>query len=170
MPDVGIDLPFWLGLGTHDYGGQPVDFSRVLNEIDSSITTYRWSAQAGSLEPVQVLPTLPPDFFGASTAAAIVATSDGRHVFASNRGQDGIAAFAAGHPSGYAVQRFGDGTTYLAGYSKSQGHSFSPGLGWTVMPEGAARAVILILSMLGSVAFYLWFVNRGRKVREVSVL
>ena len=67
----------------------------VLNELDSSITTYHWSAQAGSLEPVQVLPTLPPDFFGTSTAAAIVATADGRHVFASNRGQDGIAAFAA---------------------------------------------------------------------------
>jgi 6-phosphogluconolactonase len=67
----------------------------VLNELDSSITTYRWSAEAGSLEPVQVLPTLPPDFFGASTAAAIVATPDGRHVFASNRGQDGISAFAA---------------------------------------------------------------------------
>jgi len=43
------------------------------------------------------------------------------------------AAFAAVRPSGYAVQRFGDGKTYLAGYSKSQGHSFSPGLGWTVM-------------------------------------
>ena len=37
-------------------------------------------------------------------------------------------------------------------------------------PEGAARAVILILIMLVSVVFYLWFVNRGRKVREVSVL
>ncbi|MGK2850095.1 MAG: ABC transporter permease [Candidatus Limnocylindrales bacterium] len=37
-------------------------------------------------------------------------------------------------------------------------------------PEGAARAVILILIMLVSVVFYLWFANRGRKTREVSVL
>ena len=66
----------------------------VLNELDSTITTYRWSAQAGRLEPMQVLPTLPPDFFRASTAAAIVVTPNGSHVFASNRGQDGIAAFA----------------------------------------------------------------------------
>lgn len=66
----------------------------VLNELDSSITAYRWSG-AGSLEPLQVLPTLPPDFFGASTAAAIVATPCGRRVFASNRGHDSIAAFAA---------------------------------------------------------------------------
>jgi spermidine/putrescine transport system permease protein len=37
-------------------------------------------------------------------------------------------------------------------------------------PSGAARAVILILVMLVSITFYLWFSNRGRKRREVSVL
>ena len=37
-------------------------------------------------------------------------------------------------------------------------------------PQGAARAVVLIVIMLVSVIFYLWFVNRGRKTREVSVL
>ena len=37
-------------------------------------------------------------------------------------------------------------------------------------PEGAARAVVLIVIMLISVIFYLWFANRGRKTREVSVL
>lgn len=66
----------------------------VLNELDSSITTYRWSVQAGTLEPVQVLPTLPADFFGASTAAAIVVTPCGRYLFASNRGHESVAAFA----------------------------------------------------------------------------
>jgi|SRR5689334_22845854 len=37
-------------------------------------------------------------------------------------------------------------------------------------PQGAARAVVLIVIMLVSVVFYLWFVNRGRRTREVSVL
>ncbi len=37
-------------------------------------------------------------------------------------------------------------------------------------PQGAARAVVLIAIMLVSVVFYLWFANRGRRVREVSVL
>ncbi len=37
-------------------------------------------------------------------------------------------------------------------------------------PEGAARAVILILIMLVSIVIYLWFANRGRRTREVSVL
>jgi spermidine/putrescine transport system permease protein len=37
-------------------------------------------------------------------------------------------------------------------------------------PQGAAKAVVLILIMLVSIFFYLWFSNRGRKTREVSVL
>jgi spermidine/putrescine transport system permease protein len=37
-------------------------------------------------------------------------------------------------------------------------------------PQGSANAVVLILIMLVSIFFYLWFSNRGRKVREVSVL
>ena len=37
-------------------------------------------------------------------------------------------------------------------------------------PQGAAKAVVLILIMLVSIIFYIWFSNRGRKVREVSVL
>jgi len=37
-------------------------------------------------------------------------------------------------------------------------------------PQGAAKAVVLILIMLVSIVFYIWFSNRGRKVREVSVL
>jgi spermidine/putrescine transport system permease protein len=38
---------------------------------------------------------------------------------------------------------------------------------WT---EGSARAVLLILTMLVSIVLYLWFANRGRKTREVSVI
>jgi signal transduction histidine kinase len=41
--------------------------------------------------------------------------------------------FAHGAQSGYAAERFGDGKTYLVGYSKSQGHRASPSLGWTVL-------------------------------------
>lgn len=37
-------------------------------------------------------------------------------------------------------------------------------------PEGAARAVVLIVIMLVSIVFYLWFTNRGRRTRDVSVL
>jgi spermidine/putrescine transport system permease protein len=37
-------------------------------------------------------------------------------------------------------------------------------------PAGAAKAVVLIAIMLVSISFYLWFMNRGRRTRDVSVL
>jgi spermidine/putrescine transport system permease protein len=37
-------------------------------------------------------------------------------------------------------------------------------------PAGSAQAVGLILVMFISVTFYLWFINRGRQARDVSVL
>ena len=36
-------------------------------------------------------------------------------------------------------------------------------------PAGSAKAVVLIAVMMVSISLYLWFLNRGRKVREVSV-
>jgi len=71
--------------------GRPLAF--LVNELDSSVATCRWDAASGTLIPRHLVPTLPPDFFGASTAAAIVVTPCGRFVYASNRGQDGIARF-----------------------------------------------------------------------------
>lgn len=37
-------------------------------------------------------------------------------------------------------------------------------------PAGSAKAVLLIIVMLVTVTAYLWFINRGRRVREASVL
>ena len=41
----------------------------VLNELASTIATYSWDAESGSLGIVQILPTLPPDYTGENTAA-----------------------------------------------------------------------------------------------------
>jgi len=37
-------------------------------------------------------------------------------------------------------------------------------------PAGSAKAVVLILIMVVSVTFYVWFTQRGRRTRDVSVL
>ncbi len=67
----------------------------VLNELDSTITTYRFDAEHGTLAPIETLPTLPHDFAGASTTAEITVAPDGRFVYASNRGHSSVAIFAA---------------------------------------------------------------------------
>ena len=111
VPDKGLDRVFVLavdgerlaivsetamrpGAGPRHIAFHPrAPLAFLVNELDSSVATCRWDAAAGTLTPLHLAPTLPPDFFGASTAAAIVVTPDGRFVYASNRGQDGIARF-----------------------------------------------------------------------------
>lgn len=111
LPDKGLDRVFILAVGGERLaivsetamrpgaGPRHIAFhprtplAFLVNELESSVATCRWDAEAGTLTPLHLAPTLPPDFFGASTAAAIVLTQDGRFVYVSNRGQDGIARF-----------------------------------------------------------------------------
>jgi 6-phosphogluconolactonase len=67
----------------------------VLNELDSTTTTYRWEDKDGTLMPTQVITTLPPEFTGYSITAEIAVTRDGRCEHCSNRGHDSIAIFGA---------------------------------------------------------------------------
>ena len=72
----------------------------VLNELDSTMTTYRWDAGSGALTPRQVITTLPTDFTGYSTTAEIAVSGDGRFVYCSNRGHDSVAIFRADAETG----------------------------------------------------------------------
>ncbi len=72
----------------------------VLNEISSTVTTYYWEAERGHLRPVQILPAVPPDYTGENTSAEIAVSAGGRFVYASNRGHDSIAIFAANPTTG----------------------------------------------------------------------
>jgi 6-phosphogluconolactonase (cycloisomerase 2 family) len=69
-------------------------FAYVLNELDSSITAYRYDTDTGALEPFQLLPSLPDNFTGNSRAAEITVSADGRFIYASNRGHDSIGTFS----------------------------------------------------------------------------
>jgi 6-phosphogluconolactonase len=114
IPDKGVDRVFVLrldaaaaklslvghaamrpGAGPRHLVFHPtLPFAFVVNELDSTVATCRWHAETGVLEPLHLVAALPPDFFGASTTAAIVITPDGRHIYVSNRGQDGITRLA----------------------------------------------------------------------------
>jgi len=65
----------------------------VINELDSSVTTYRLDRERGSLDPIQVLPSIPASYTGNNTGAEIVVAPSGTVVYASNRGHDSIATF-----------------------------------------------------------------------------
>jgi 6-phosphogluconolactonase (cycloisomerase 2 family) len=72
----------------------------VLNELDSTVTSYAYVARTGQLTPRQVLPTLPETFPGNSRASEIQVDGEGRFLYASNRGHDSIAVFRIDPASG----------------------------------------------------------------------
>jgi 6-phosphogluconolactonase len=75
-------------------------YAYVVNELDSTVTTYRYHAGGGVLQPVQVVPATPPSFTGNNTGAEIAVAPSGSFVYASNRGHDSIAIFAVDHAQG----------------------------------------------------------------------
>lgn len=72
----------------------------VINELDSSVTVYRFDSSIGSLQPLQWLPTLPASYTGNSRASEIEVDRGGRFLYASNRGYDSVAVFAIDPVSG----------------------------------------------------------------------
>ncbi|MFE2310379.1 lactonase family protein [Streptomyces sp. NPDC059411] len=68
----------------------------VLHELDPQLTVCRWNAESGELEPVAEVPVAPKGAPGAPEAypSAIVASPDGRFVWAAVRGADTIATFS----------------------------------------------------------------------------
>ncbi|TKV70547.1 lactonase family protein [Rhizobium sp. AU243] len=68
----------------------------VLNELDSTVTTYEFDDEKGALFPIDILSALPRDFCGNSRASEIEISADGRHLYTSNRGHDSITVFSVG--------------------------------------------------------------------------
>ncbi|SET35571.1 lactonase family protein [Paenibacillus sp. NFR01] len=67
----------------------------VINEIECSITSFRYHAEEGMLETVATVSTLPEGVSAENNACAEIAISeDGRYIYGSNRGDDSIVVFA----------------------------------------------------------------------------
>ncbi len=122
VPDLGLDRVFVFRLDTRagtlvpaarpsvatasGAGPRHVDFhptlpyAYVINELDSTVATYRYDGDRGALTPIQVSSTLPPDFQGQSTCAEIAVHPRGAFLYGSNRGHDSIAIFAVDRSNG----------------------------------------------------------------------
>lgn len=73
----------------------------VVNELDSTVTTYAYDGATGALKPLQIVSTLPETYTGNSRASEIEVDPTGRFVYASNRGFDSIAVFQIDPASGH---------------------------------------------------------------------
>src|SRR5690348_4151901 len=72
----------------------------VVNELDSTITTFRFSAGTGILRTLETRSTLPSGWTGTSAAADIHVASSGRVLYTSNRGHNSIAVFSIAESTG----------------------------------------------------------------------
>jgi 6-phosphogluconolactonase len=81
-------------------GRRPSVLRGTFNELGSSVTTYRFDRQLGSLQPTRIVPSIPPSYTGNNTVAEIAVAPSGGVVYASNRGHDSIAIFAVDRHDG----------------------------------------------------------------------
>ncbi len=71
----------------------------VINELESTITVYRYSS---ILHSVQTISTIPENFTSDNAGAEILLHPvTGNYLYASNRGHDSIAVFTVDHNTGY---------------------------------------------------------------------
>jgi 6-phosphogluconolactonase len=75
-------------------------FLYVINELDSSLTTFRYNATQGTLTTFETVSTLPRDFTGQSFCADVHVAKSGRFLYGSNRGHNSIVVFAIDPRSG----------------------------------------------------------------------
>jgi 6-phosphogluconolactonase len=74
--------------------GLGAKFAYAVCEMGSSVAVFSYDPAKGSLTPVQTISNLPSDFKGVNNSAEIEVDRSGRFLYASNRGNDSITAFA----------------------------------------------------------------------------
>lgn len=69
------------------------DLAFSAEEISSAICSYQVNKENGSLQLIQRLPALPQAFYGENSVADIHCGADGKYVYISNRGYNGLAMY-----------------------------------------------------------------------------
>nr|WP_281242162.1 lactonase family protein [Sediminibacillus halophilus] len=84
-------------------------FAYVMTELSNEVLVLAYDQTNGSFSQIQAISTIPESFTENSQGSAIHISSDGRFVYAGNRGHDSIAMFA--------VEEDGEKLTFVEHYS-----------------------------------------------------
>jgi 6-phosphogluconolactonase len=66
----------------------------VVNELNSTVTSFSYDARYGALSPLHTVSTLPANFSGKNSTAEIHVHPNGKFLYVSNRGDDSITVFS----------------------------------------------------------------------------
>jgi 6-phosphogluconolactonase len=113
-------------------------FLYVVNERVNSATAFSFDAQAGALEPIQTVATLPGAFAGENFTADIHLHPSGRFLYLSNRGHDSIAVFAVDGDTGRLE---------AIAWEPSLGHrprflAFTPDARWMLVGNNSSAEIV----------------------------
>lgn len=78
-------------------------FIYVVNELDSTLTTWKFAPEAEQLIPVHTLSIIPPQHHALTRASGIAITADGEMIYLSNRGHNSISLVRIDPLSGMPV-------------------------------------------------------------------
>ncbi|MFJ4632979.1 lactonase family protein [Streptomyces sp. NPDC088847] len=76
----------------------------LLNELTADLQVLDWDARTGTLTPRQLLTTNAPGHTGTTSAAELAISGDGRHVYASNRGDNTLVVFSTDPHTGLLTE------------------------------------------------------------------
>jgi 6-phosphogluconolactonase len=72
----------------------------VINELDSTMSAYRYEGVKGALQPIETVSTLPTGFTGTSYCADLHVSRSGKFLYGSNRGHDSIVVYTINQRTG----------------------------------------------------------------------
>lgn len=99
-PNDPASLELAGGDGPRHFAFHPkLPYAYVNNELSSSVTALKYSAEKGTFTKLNTLSTLPQPTKGNSTAETVV-HPNGKFVYVSNRGHNSIAIFAVNQDTG----------------------------------------------------------------------
>jgi 6-phosphogluconolactonase len=75
-------------------------YAYVINELDSTMSVFRYDPAGGNLNPLQTVSTLPKDFSDQSFCADLHVSPSGKFLYGSNRGHNSIVVFAIDESTG----------------------------------------------------------------------
>ncbi len=75
-------------------------FAYLINELNSTMTAFRYDGERGALEEIQTLPTLSAEFDGNNSCAEVQISPNGDLLYGSNRGHDSLVVFAVDQNAG----------------------------------------------------------------------
>lgn len=79
-------------------------FAYCITELSSEIITLAYNNEYGCFTELQYIGTLPEDFSGHNQGSAIHISSDGKFLYAGNRGHNSIAVFQVNEETGYLIR------------------------------------------------------------------